>query len=235
MPLRVLSWNVKHGRAQPPARRDLFDEFATALASWDWNVALLQEVPPWWPSRLALRLDAAFGLVLSSRNALLPLRRAIAVRWPDAIKSNGGGCNAILVRGPGATEAAEGTPRPGIDEHRVRRLCWWPERRWLHGVRLSGSEELWACNLHTAADAEQAKLAAATALSWGRSAGAAVILGGDFNVRGLALDVFTLSAEHGGDYGFALRLPPAGTHDGLDPGRLAVPVPVVGLLGPVDR
>ena len=56
MSLRVLTWNLKHGRAVPPAGRDLFDEFAAALAGWEWDVALLQEVPPWWPAPLARRL-----------------------------------------------------------------------------------------------------------------------------------------------------------------------------------
>ena len=37
--------------------------------------------------------------VLTSRNLGLPLRRAIASRNPDLLKSNGGGANAILVRG----------------------------------------------------------------------------------------------------------------------------------------
>jgi hypothetical protein len=61
--------------------------------------------------------------VLTSRNALLPLRRAVAIRRPDLIKSNGGGCNAILVRGM------------HVLEQRALRLTVPPERRWVHGVR----------------------------------------------------------------------------------------------------
>ena len=83
-PMRVLTWNLLHGRSVPPAGRDLFDEFADALAGWEWDVALLQEVPPWWPPALGVRLDADERLVLTSRNALLPARRAVATRWPDA-------------------------------------------------------------------------------------------------------------------------------------------------------
>ena len=48
----VLTWNLFHGRAVPPAGRDLLGDFAAALAGWDWDVALLQEVPPWWPPEL---------------------------------------------------------------------------------------------------------------------------------------------------------------------------------------
>src|SRR4051794_11652172 len=119
--MRVLTWNLFHGRAVPPAGRSLQADFAAALAGWDWDVALLQEVPPWWPPRLA----GAYDVALTSRNALLPLRRALAQRRPDLMKSGGGSANAILVRG---------------DERIVararRRLRLWPERRVVHAVRL---------------------------------------------------------------------------------------------------
>src|SRR5947208_3481338 len=82
-----------------------------ALAGWEWDVALLQETPPWWPEILAATLGCEYRLVLTSRNGLLSLRRAIAVRRPDLMKSNGGGCNAILAR------------RDRIVAHRVLRLC----------------------------------------------------------------------------------------------------------------
>src|SRR6185312_4538841 len=133
--LRVLTWNLLHGRSVPGAGRDLSEEFVSALRGWEWDMALLQEVPPWWPSTLAERLGADQRSVLTSRNAVLPLRRAIAVRWPDLIKSNGGGANAILVRGD------------AVAEHRSRRLCLWPERRWVHAVRLR-SAGVWVANLH---------------------------------------------------------------------------------------
>jgi endonuclease/exonuclease/phosphatase family metal-dependent hydrolase len=189
---RVLTWNLKHGRAVPPAGRDLLAEFTAALRGWEWDLALLQEVPPWWPQRLAAALEAEQRLALTSRNAGLALRRAIAVRWPDLIKSNGGGCNAILVRrGLGA-----------ISAHRTRRLCLLPERRWVHGVRLAGTwGDAWICNLHTAANADQGRLAATTAQSW--AGGAPVVLGGDFNVRSLSLEGFEHAAGHDVDHVYA--------------------------------
>jgi len=88
MRLRVLSWNLKHGRSMPPAGRDLLPEFTAALREWDWDVALLQEVPPWWPRSLADSLDSEERTVLTSRNGRLALRQAVATRWPDVIKSN---------------------------------------------------------------------------------------------------------------------------------------------------
>src|SRR5690349_4482998 len=97
--MRVLTWNLFHGRSQPPAGRELLAEFGDALASWEWDVAMLQEVPPWWPRQLANRLGADPAIALTSRNLGLRLRRMLAVRRPDLIKSNGGGCNAILSRG----------------------------------------------------------------------------------------------------------------------------------------
>ncbi|MBA3746991.1 MAG: hypothetical protein H0W96_05790, partial [Solirubrobacterales bacterium] len=119
--MRVLSWNLFHGRAVPGARRELLDEFCAALAGWQWDVALLQEVPPWWPPQLARACDAEQRTALTSRNALLALRRALAQRWPDVMKSNGGGSNAILVRAGG--EHGE------IVDHRRVLLRRWPERR----------------------------------------------------------------------------------------------------------
>src|SRR5437868_1458980 len=114
--MRILTWNLKHGRSVPPSGRELLEQFAAALAGWSWDVALLQEVPPWWPARLAVGTGAQQRHVLTSRNALLPARRVLAQRWPDVIKSNGGGCNAILIRSG-----------PAIVEHRVQRLSLLPE------------------------------------------------------------------------------------------------------------
>ncbi|HTX08077.1 MAG TPA: endonuclease/exonuclease/phosphatase family protein [Solirubrobacteraceae bacterium] len=191
--MRVLSWNLLHGRSVPPAGRDLFDEFAGALAGWEWDVALLQEVPPWWPPGLGARLQADQRLVLTSRNGLLPARRAIAVRWPDLVKSNGGGANAILVRGD------------AVAEHRWRRLCVWPERRWVHAVRLR-SAEVWVANLHGGGPLRDAQRAAESALRWAEEG--PVILGGDFNIRELSLEGFQYAGGHDVDLVFARGFTP---------------------------
>ncbi|MEJ7824720.1 MAG: endonuclease/exonuclease/phosphatase family protein [Solirubrobacteraceae bacterium] len=171
--VRVLTWNLFHGRAVPGAGRDLLDEFSAALASWAWDVALLQEVPPWWPSALGRACDAQCSAAPTSRNALAPARRAIATRAPDLVKSNGGGANAILVRNAHARI---------VDERRVL-LRRWPERRVCHAVALDGGT--WCANLHAQvhsvaraqADIERA---AAAALAWARDA--PVLLGGDCNI-----------------------------------------------------
>jgi endonuclease/exonuclease/phosphatase family metal-dependent hydrolase len=181
--LGVLTWNLKHGRAVPSAGRDLFEEFCAALAGWDWEVALLQEVPPWWPQRLAARLGAEQRMVLTSRNFALVLRRWVAERWPDVIKSNGGGCNAILVR------------NTTITAHRTRRLRLWPERRWLHAVLADG---VWIANLHCQGTMQEALRARRTVLDW--SAGDSVVLGGDFNLRQVRLEGFAWAGGSGVDH-----------------------------------
>ena len=216
---RVLTWNLKHGRSVPSAGHDLFDEFAAALGDWDWDLCLLQEVPPWWPLPLGQRLAADQRLVLTSRNALLPVRRAIAVRWPDLIKSNGGSANAILVRGD------------GIVEHRVRRLCIWPERRWVHGVRLRRAG-VWVANLHGGGPIRDAHIAAESALRW--AGDAPVVLGGDFNIRGLTLDGFAYAGGHGVDHVFVRGLPAGAGADVLDRGRLSDHAPVAVTIAPAQ-
>jgi endonuclease/exonuclease/phosphatase family metal-dependent hydrolase len=212
--MRVLTWNLLHGRSVPPAGRDLFDEFADALAAWEWDVALLQEVPPWWPPALGARLAADERLVLTSRNALLPARRAVATRWPDLIKSGGGGANAILVRGD------------TVAEHRWRRLCVWPERRWVHAVRLRRAE-VWVANLHGGGPIRDAVRAAECALRWAGER--PVILGGDFNIRDLALDGFAYAGGHSVDLVFARGFQ-AGPTEVPDRGPLSDHAPVLQLL-----
>ena len=119
----VLTWNLYHGRAVPPAGRDLFEDFATHIAGWQWDVALLQEVPPWWPRPLAERSRASMRMCITGRTLVLPLQRFMADRRPDLMKSWGGGSNAILVR------------RGRIVAHREERLRRLPERRWMHARR----------------------------------------------------------------------------------------------------
>ncbi|MGZ8633649.1 MAG: endonuclease/exonuclease/phosphatase family protein [Solirubrobacteraceae bacterium] len=198
----VLSWNLFHGRSVPDAPRSLLDDFAEQLAAWEWDVALLQEVPPWWPPALGRACGASARTALTSRNWLHPASRWAAERRPDVIKSWGGGANAILVRGESALD------------HRVRTLRSWPERRVVHGVRLERG--WWVCNVHAQAHSEaraQADVAraAATAIAW--SAGAPGVLGGDLNTRVPVAPGFEPVAGHSVDHVLA-RLLRAG-----EPGR----------------
>jgi endonuclease/exonuclease/phosphatase family metal-dependent hydrolase len=211
--VRVLTWNLFHGRAVPPAGRPLRDEFAAALAGWEWDVALLQEVPPWWPPALAAATGAQQRSVLTSRNQLLVVRRAIAVRAPDPIKSAGGGANAILVRGE-------------IREHRVQRLRRLPEGRFCHGVRLDAA---WVVNVHAhnrppARAWEDDMHALATAREWAMRE--PLVFGGDLNLRHPKLPGMLHVAGHAVDHVFTDGRPAAGEAEVLDRGTLSDHAPV---------
>jgi endonuclease/exonuclease/phosphatase family metal-dependent hydrolase len=226
--LRLLSWNLMHGRSLPGAGRDLLDEFTAALDSWQWDVALLQEVPPWWPALFAQRMPAIAVAVPTSRNAFPALRRAVAVRRPDLIKSHGGGANAILARAPDWS----------IAKHATRRLARLPERRMLHAVRLAPG--CWVGNLHATAHNEpaarrEASLAARAMLGW--AAGEPVVLGGDFNVRGLTLEPLKLIGCSDVDYVFAAGLRAGGEVAVLQRGRLSdhAPIAVTLELGGLEQ
>jgi endonuclease/exonuclease/phosphatase family metal-dependent hydrolase len=213
---QVLTWNLMHGRAVPGAGRDLLADFGDALAGWEWDVALLQEVPPWWPPLLSRRLDAEYRMVLTSRNGLLAARRPIAVRWPDAIKSNGGGANAILVR------------HDRIVSDRAQRLTRRPERRWVHGVRLASG--VWVANLHatahdTAAAWRDGRAAAAAAVSW--AGDAPLLFGGDFNLREPSFSGMTHIGSRDVDHLFVARLESIGAAEVLDRGALSDHPPLV--------
>jgi len=194
----VLSWNLFHGRSLPPANRSLYDEFVAKLGEWSWEVALLQEVPPWWPQRLARELGAEQCSALTSRNSLPALRQAIAERRPELLKSNGGGCNAILSRAP-------------IAEHSTLRLRRWPERRVAQLARLR--DGTCVVNLHASTRPARAMQELERlwphVLDWAGSD--RLILGGDLNVRSPVPTPPTIvhAAASGVDHVFARGLTPA--------------------------
>lgn len=208
--IRVLTWNLFHGRDAPPDRsllttrsrlrrqsehndthvqvnRDLYEEFASVLAGVPWDVALLQECPPRWTEPLARDCGAEVQRALTSRNWLLPLTGAVARRNPDLIASWEGGANAILARPPAG----------GIEEAASHTLGRLPERRRMafarFGVRLCVTS-LHASQHESLAEREIVD-AAQTALEW--AGGVPLVLGGDFNLRGRNR-VFEVLAENYG-------------------------------------
>jgi endonuclease/exonuclease/phosphatase family metal-dependent hydrolase len=170
--MRVLTWNLFHGRAVPDRRGSLLNAFAQRLAGWDWDVALLQEVPPWWGPPLGRAARASARTALTSRNWLLPLRRIIGERHAGLLGSWGGGANVILVR-----------PSAGaIAEHRRRTLRLVPERRVVHAVRLG--DGTWIANVHGQGHGEhraQRDLALSGQALKAWAGAAPAILGGDVN------------------------------------------------------
>ena len=161
----------------PPAGRVLRDDFAAVLAAQPWDVALLQETPWHWLRPLAEAAGASGASALTSRNFGAIVRRPLAERVPDAVKSNEGGSNQLLVRGGWR-----------IREARRLTLTIWPERRRLIWARLEhpAGGVLSVANLHATADDRPAAIAdvvraARAACSW--SAELPLVFGGDFNLR----------------------------------------------------
>jgi endonuclease/exonuclease/phosphatase family metal-dependent hydrolase len=204
--VRVLTWNLFHGRSQPPARRELLAEFAALIAGWRWDAALLQEVPPWWARPIANEAGAEHFAVLTSRNAGRPIRRALARRWPELMRSNGGGCNAILAREP-------------ILEHRSMRLRTWPERRVAQLVRLRSG--VCVANFHgstrPALAAAELQSLSALALAWADED--PLVIGGDLNLRSRELVLgagLSLLASRDVDHLLARGLDASGEPQRLD-------------------
>ena len=195
----VLSWNLFHGRSLPATNHSLYDEFAAKLGEWSWEVALLQEVPPWWPQRLAGELGVEQRSAPTSRNSLPALRRVLAERRPELLKSNGGGCNAILSRVP-------------IVEHSTLHLRRWPERRVAQLARLQ--DGTCVVNVHASTRPPRAMQELERlwprALDWAGSD--RLILGGDLNLRSPtpAPPTVVHAAASGVDHVFARGLVPAG-------------------------
>lgn len=218
--MRIVTWNLYHGRAVatagvPAPNHDLFAAFAERLADWEWDVALLQECPPWWPADLGRACGAHARMALTSRNQLFALRRFAGRRWPLTMKS-GGGCNAILVRG--GTVAA----------HRRARLRWLPEQRVVHAVRWEPAG-VWLANLHAqvgspAAAYEDAGRAARAVLGW--SDGMPAVLGGDANVREPRFPGFDHVGGRKVDHVFARGWRAIGVTDVLERGTLSDHAPL---------
>ena len=216
MPIRVLSWNLYHGRDFPPDKalftlrsrllrvterdethaqvnRSLCREFTGWIGNYEWDVALLQEAPPLWFRALGRRTRSSGVRVLTSRNWLPRLQRLVADLNPDLIASSEGGSNQILVRHPGR-----------VLEHRRLTLAWRPEQRRMQWARLALADGGRVCvaNLHASAGlpeqaAREVPTAAARAVEWSRAD--ALVFGGDLNLRPRAeAGVFAeLRARHG--------------------------------------
>ena len=198
--MRVLSWNLYHGRDFPPdealftlrsrllriterdathvqVNRPLRDEFTGWIAGGDWDVAMLQEAPPLWFRAIGDRARATGVRVLTSRNVIPPLQRLAANLNPDLIASWEGGSNQLFVRAPGQ-----------VLEQRRLTLTSRPERRrmlWAR-IRLESGETVCVANLHASAGLPEkatgeALAAAAAAVQW--SAGDPLVFGGDLNLR----------------------------------------------------
>lgn len=200
MEFTVLAWNLFHGRDFPPdpalrtwrsrllrldernqthvqVNRDLTREFATLLASAEWDVALLQECPPRFAEPLATACGAEWHRALTSRNGFGRLRGLLARQNPDLMASGEGGSNLTLVRVPGKLG--------GIAErHTITIHEGEPERRSMAFVRTASG--ICLANLHATNDWPQLAIedvlrAAQAASEWAGEA--PLVFGGDLNLR----------------------------------------------------
>jgi len=150
-------------------------------------------VPPWWPPALACATGAEQRTALTSRNALPALRRAIARRRPDLIRSNGGGANAVL-------------SRPALADHRAVRLRLWPERRVAQIVRLGDGTVLANHHASTRVPLARQELERLAAIARAWAAGGPLVLGGDLNLRDPAVPGLAHVAERDVDHLFAAAM-----------------------------
>jgi endonuclease/exonuclease/phosphatase family metal-dependent hydrolase len=203
MQFDALTWNVFHGRDDPPdpalftwrsklfgteernathvqVTRDLFREFAQVLAGARWDVALLQEFPPRWAFAMARACGADLQLTMTSRNWLRSLRTPIARRNVDLMGAWEGGANVILARG--ALRSLQGAQEVVLRGP--------PERRMVTFARLEPG--LVVANLHASGPdhlaAEDTRMAAEAAVGW--AGDDPLILGGDLNVNTIASGVY---------------------------------------------
>ena len=198
--MRALSWNLFHGRDHPPEKqlftwrsrllrieergeafaqvnRPLDREFHEFVAGLEWDVALLQEVPPRWLRPLCRAAGASGASALTSRNQLAFLRTAIARLNPDLIASNEGGSNQILARPPWRVVSVR---RHVLARRPERRTLLWTMLERPDGARLA------VANLHASTggrDATRSDVLESARLAVEWSGDAPLLYGGDLNLR----------------------------------------------------
>jgi endonuclease/exonuclease/phosphatase family metal-dependent hydrolase len=157
------------------------------ISSAEWEVCLLQEVPPAWGASLAEESRASPFRVLTSRNELGLLTRLIGKWNPDLIASWEGGSTLTLVRPPWriVPESKRSlllNPFPERGLHERRRMSFARLERRGEGL---AAAEVCVANLHASGNRRRAerevRRAAAAATAW--ASGLPLVLGGDFNLR----------------------------------------------------
>jgi len=212
MEIRVLTWNIFHGRDGPPDKalyttwaewtrktetnkthaqvnRDLWRDYTDMLCAAEWDIAILQECPPRWEPGFSRECAADSFRALTSRNWLERLSWAIARHWPDLIGSSEGGSNLILARG----DAGKIIDRRELTVRRRR-----PERRTVAFAKLECG--LCVSNIHASTAVPRAEeellMAGEKAVEW--AGDSPLVFGGDMNVRPYQSKVYDQLAERYG-------------------------------------
>ena len=193
-----MTWNVFHGRDWPPEEElqvrahkgnwrrgpirgkeyeqvnwDLFAQFASMINRTSWDVALFQEFPPSWKTKMAQACGADSHRALSGRNWLQPLT-SIVGRWrPDLLGAWEGGSNTTLVRHETG---------PIVERRRVV-LTRRPELRVMALTRLESGVCVANIHVSTKPSSAEAELITAAERALSFAGGRPLLFGGDFNVR----------------------------------------------------
>ncbi len=184
MALLVRSWNLFHGNASPARRRSYLREMIELATADAPDVLCLQEVPVWGLARLA-SWSGMTVFPLIARRGLHPAQLA---GWVTRLHNGllrsavAGQANAILVRSDhtcvnlGSIQVSD----PGAE----RRVC--------QVVKLNGATIVANTHLSSAGDRQRLELERALAFAESHTdPGTAVVLAGDFNLRGVALAGFS--------------------------------------------
>jgi endonuclease/exonuclease/phosphatase family metal-dependent hydrolase len=218
----VRSWNLFHGNAVPPQRREFLEQMIALATADEPDVLCVQEVPAW-----ALPGFTAGDVAARARVGPLPISPGLGRRLTDlnhgllrsAFSGQG---NGILVR-----------PRLRVLSHHVltlnprrfrdararklrlrpaARLAWAKERRIVQALRLDdGNRTFMVANLHCTSYAPDRRLADAELerAAWFAVSEAqpedVVVLAGDLNVT--TASSATLRGLDGPDWGFSAPAP----------------------------
>jgi endonuclease/exonuclease/phosphatase family metal-dependent hydrolase len=179
--LLVRTWNLFHGNALPPRRRSFLRRMVELVAADRPDVVCLQEVPVW-----ALdRLGGWSGMDAYPAVARRGLRAARLAGWATRLHNGllrsaiAGQANAILVR----------PDHPSEDLGSVEIGGAGLERRVCQAVRVDGSVVVANTHLSSRGDGQREELDRVRAFAEAAARpGETVVLAGDLNLRGAALD-----------------------------------------------
>jgi Endonuclease/Exonuclease/phosphatase family len=210
----IRSWNLYHGNSSPPGRRSHLEDMVRLASADGPDVLLLQEVPAWATSLLAVWSGMTVIADVAQRPQFGPFPISAGLgRMLTAVDSGrlrsafAGQANAILLgrTGDATVHETETLNPPAFRREQARilgldvvaRLAWAKERRLCQAVRLEHGMVI--ANLHASGSLGDARIPAAEVTRAAEFAeglareGDTVVIGGDFNcvAAHIALDGYS--------------------------------------------